>query len=90
MGRVDELVAQARAIVAGSPDKISLWRAYVALEYAVLDVKLRHDLEGEAPPKKPAKKAVGIKEARAMLERIDLAGDGKKLLYELRSCRDII
>lgn len=90
MGKVDELMAQAREIVAGSPDRMSLWRAYVALEYAILDTKLRHGLEGEAAPKKPAKKAISIEEARAMLGRIDLAADKKKLLYDLRSCRDVV
>lgn len=95
-GKLDELVGQAKAIVAvaaaaGDPDRASLWRAYIALEYAILDLKLRHRLEGEEPPKKPAKKAVSITEARSMLDRIDLsAADSKKLLYDLRSCRDII
>ena len=96
-GKLDELVGQAKAIVAaaavaaGDPDRASLWRAYIALEYAILDLKLRHRLEGEEPPKKPAKKAVSIAEARSMLDRIDLsAADSKKLLYDLRSCRDII
>jgi hypothetical protein len=96
-GKLDELVGQAKAIVAaaiaaGDPDRASLWRAYIALEYAILDLKLRHRLEGEEPPKKPAKKAVSIAEARSMLDRIDLsaADDSKKLLYDLRSCRDII
>jgi hypothetical protein len=96
-GKLDELVGQAKAIVAaaaaaGDPDRASLWRAYIALEYAILDLKLRHRLEGEEPPKKPAKKAVSIAEARSMLDRIDdlSAADSKKLLYDLRSCRDII
>lgn len=90
MDRLGELVDQAKAIVAGGPDRASLWRAYVALEYAILDLKLRHGLEGEAPPPKPAKKSVDIIEARSMLARIDLSSDKRKLLYDLRSCRDVV
>ena len=92
MDRLGELVGQARAIVSGDPDRASLWRAYVALEYAVMDIKLRHGLEGEAPPPNPAKKnkPVDITEARSMLMRLDLSSDRKKLLYDLRSCRDVV
>lgn len=91
MDRLPELVAKAKAIVAGDPDGASLWRAYVALECAVMDLKLRHGLEGEAPPK-PAKKPVDIAQARSMLARLDLSpsSDKKKLLYDLRSCRDVV
>ena len=91
MDRLGELVEQAKAIVAGDPDKMSLWRAYVALEYAILDLKLRHKLEREPPPEKPAKKTAGVAEARSMLWRIDpSSGDKKKLLHDLRSCRDLL
>lgn len=90
MDRLGELVDRAKAIVAGDPDRASLWRAYVALEYAVMDIKLRHNLEGEAPPAKPAKRAIDIKEARSMLARIDLSSDKRKLLRDLRSCRDVV
>jgi len=90
LDRLAELVEKAKAIVAGDPDRASLWRAYVALEYAVMDIKLRHGLEGELPPEKPAKKAINIAEARSMLARLDLASDNKKLLRDLRSCRDIV
>ena len=92
MDRLGELVEKAKAIVAGDPpDRASMWRAYVALEYAVMDLKLRYNLEGEVPPPKPAKKAIDIAEARSMLERIDLSSpDRKKLLNDLRSCRDVI
>lgn len=90
MDRLSELVEKAKAIVEGNPDKASLWRAYVALEYAVMDIKLRHSLEGEALPTKPAKKAINIVEARSMLARLDLSGDKKKLLRDLRSCRDVV
>jgi hypothetical protein len=90
LDRVGELVEQVKAIVAGNPDKASLWRAYVALEYAVMDLKLRHNMEGEAPPEKPAKKAIYIAEARSMIARLNLSGDKRKLLRELRSCRDVV
>ena len=90
MDKLGELIEKAKAIVAGEPDKVSLWRAYVALEYAVMDLKLRHNLEGETPPAKPSKKAINIAEARSMLAKIDLSSDRKKLLYDLRSCRDVV
>jgi hypothetical protein len=89
LDRVGELVGQAKAIVAGDCDRASLWRAYVALEYAVMDLKLRYGIEGESPPPKLAKKP-DIAEARSMLARLDLSSDRKKLLYDLRSCRDVV
>ena len=89
MDRVGELVGQAKAIVAGDPDRASLWRAYVALEYAVMDLKLRNSLEGEAPPK-PAKKPADISEARSMLANLDMSSDKRKLLRDLRACRDVV
>lgn len=90
MDRLGELVGQAKTIVAGDSNRASLWRAYVALEYAVMDLKLRYSLEGEAPPAKPTKKSVNITEARSMLTRLDLSSDRKKLLHDLRSCRDLV
>jgi hypothetical protein len=86
---LSELVGKAKAIVAGDPDKASLWRAYVALEYAIMDMKLRHNLDGEQQPK-PAKKNVDLAEARLLLARLDLSSDKKKLLHDLRSCRDVV
>ena len=91
MEKLDRLVEQARSIVLenSNPDKMSLWRAYVALEYAILDLKLRHGLEGNPPPK-PAKSS-DFAAAKSMIMRLDLSsGDKKKLLYDLRSCRNII
>ncbi|HEV8405376.1 MAG TPA: hypothetical protein VGQ13_05655 [Nitrososphaera sp.] len=90
MDRLGELVGQAKTIVAGDPDRTSMWRAYVALEYAIMDLKLRHNLEGEAAPERPTKQAIDIIEARSMLARIDLSSDRKKLLYDLRSCRNVV
>ena len=90
MDRLGELIGKAKAIVAGNPDKASLWRAYVALEYAVMDLKLRHNLEGEVPPARPAKNAIDIAKARSILDGVDLSSDKKKLLYDLRSCRDVV
>ena len=74
-------------------DKGSLWRAYVAVESAILDVKMRHGLELEAPPvppKRTAKKDDLIADARLRLSQIDINLDKKKLLFELRSCRDAL
>jgi hypothetical protein len=90
LDKLDELIEKAKAIVAGNPDKASLWRAYVALEYAVMDLKLRHHLEGQISPPSPAKELIDIAAARSMLDRIDLSSDKKKLLYDLRSCRDVV
>jgi hypothetical protein len=81
------LVSQAKAM-ADRNDRMSLWRAYVAIEHAILDVKLRYHLEGEPPPK-PAKKD-DLAAAKLMLEQIDLSSDKKKLLYDLRACRDLL
>jgi hypothetical protein len=88
---LDRLVEQAKSIILenSNPDRMSLWRAYVALEYAILDLKLRYGLEGNPPPK-PAKSA-DLAAARSMVMRLDLSsGDKKKLLYDMRSCRNVI
>ena len=90
MDKLDQLLRQAKEIVAGNPDKQSLWRAYVALEYAIMDLKLRNRLEGEVPPPKPTKKAIDIAEVRSLLAKVELSADKKKILYDLRSCRDIV
>jgi hypothetical protein len=74
-------------------EKGSLWRAYVAIESAILDVKMRHGLELEAPPvppKRTAKKDDLIADAKSRLSRIDSNADKKKLLFELRACRDAL
>jgi hypothetical protein len=89
--KLDRLVEQAKSIILenSNPDRMSLWRAYVALEYAILDLKLRYGLEGNPQPK-PAKSA-DLAAARSMVMRLDLSsGDKKKLLYDLRSCRNVI
>ena len=91
-GKVEELVAQARSIISGDHHgKKTLWRAYMSIEYAILDLKLRHRIEGApAPPKLSKKNAIDIALARSLLERIDLKSDKKKLLYDLRACRDML
>jgi hypothetical protein len=89
--KLERLVEQAKSIVLDSsnPDRVSLWHAYVALEYAILDLKLRHGIEGSLPPK-PVKSA-DLSAAKSMIGRLDLSSsDKKKLLYDLRSCRDIV
>ena len=91
MEKMDKLVEQAKSIVVESsnPDRLSLWRAYVALEYAILELKLRYGLEGNPPPK-PVKSA-DLAAAKSMIGRLDLSSeDKKKLLEDLRSCRDIV
>lgn len=89
MDRLDGLVNAAGEHL----DKGSLWRAYVAVESAILDVKMRHGLELEeppVPPKRTAKKDDLLADAKSRLSRLDVAGDKKKLLYELRVCRDAL
>ena len=91
MEKMDRLVEQAKSIVleSSNPDRMSLWRAYVALEYAILDLKLHHGLEGNPSPK-PVKSA-DLATAKSTIGRLNLASsDKKKLLYDLRLCRDII
>jgi hypothetical protein len=89
--KLDRLVEQAKSILVESsnPDRLSLWRAYVALEYAILDLKLRYGLEGNPPPN-PVKSA-DLAAAKSMIGRLDLSSeDKKKLLEDLRTCRDIV
>ena len=91
MEKLERLVEQVKSIVVESSnlDRVSLWRAYVALEYAILDLKLRHGLEWNPLPK-PVKSA-DLAVAKSMIGRLDLSsGDKKKLLDDLRSCRDIV
>ena len=92
MEKLERLVEQAKSIVlkSSNPDRISLWRAYVALEYAILDLKLHYGLEGSPLPK-PVKSA-DLVAAKSMIDRLNVSssGDKKKLLYDLRSCRDIV
>ncbi|MFL6493673.1 MAG: hypothetical protein ACJ70N_02585 [Nitrososphaera sp.] len=85
------LVEQAKSIVVKSstPDRMSLWRAYVALEYSILDLKLRHGLEGNSQPR--TVKSADLADAKSIISRLDLSlGDKKKLLDDLRSARDIL
>jgi hypothetical protein len=90
-GKTEELVAKAKSLVAANPGKPELWRAYVSIEYAILDLKLRHRIEHEpAPPKRGRKDAARIDLARSLLDKIDPAADAKMLLYDLRACRDVL
>ena len=92
MEKLDRLVEQAKSILVESskPDRLLLWRVYVALEYAILDLKLRYGLEGNPPPPKPVK-SPDLTTVKSMISRLDLSsGDKKKLLDDLRLCRDIV
>jgi hypothetical protein len=91
-GKVEELVLQAKSLILGDElRRPELWRAYVAIEYAILDLKLRHRIEGAPPPAKLTRKnAVDLALARSLLDRIDLTSDEKRLLYDLRACRDVL
>lgn len=92
--RVEELVNSAKMILSSDtePQRAVLWRAYVAIEYAILDLKLRYDLEGQPQPRKIGRKAeYKISAAKSMLDRINPASADKKvLLHDLRSCRDLL
>jgi hypothetical protein len=90
--KLDRLVEQAKSILVESsnPGRLPLWRAYVALEYAILDLKLRYGLEGNPPPPKSVK-SPDLTTVKSMISRLDLSsGDKKKLLDDLRLCRDIV
>ncbi len=90
--KVRELAAQAQSVLSRAADPASVWRAYVAVEYAILDVKLRHNLENEQAPaalKRTTKPEDLLAIAKEKLERLDHS-DKKKLLYELRQCRDAL
>jgi hypothetical protein len=105
-GKIRDLVAQAQSLLRRTADDPkSLWRAYVAVEYAILDIKLRHGLEHELSPptpKRTAKREDLLSIATTKLARIALEANGgnddddkenrsrKKLLYELRECRDAL
>ncbi|MGI0019109.1 MAG: hypothetical protein ACREAY_01415 [Nitrososphaera sp.] len=85
--KVRDLVQQAADAM-----QADAWRAYVAIEYAVLEVKMRHGLEHEPSPppvKRTAKKADLLALAGEKLVHLDYS-DAKKLLYELRICRDAL
>jgi hypothetical protein len=52
-------------------------------------LKLRQGFEGN-PPHKPVKSA-DLAALKSMIGRLDpSSGDKKKLLYDLRSCRDVV
>jgi hypothetical protein len=90
--KVEQLVKQAMSHISGdNPSRQDLWRAYVAVEYAVLDLKLRHKIEHAPPPPKRGRKDAGdLALAKRLLGGIDLAAEEKKLLYDLRACRDVL
>lgn len=90
--KVEQLVQQAMSLISeDNPSRQELWRAYVAVEYAILDLKLRHKIEqAPLPPKRGRKDAVNLELARRLLGGLDLAADEKKLLYDLRACRDVL
>lgn len=91
--KLSGLVEKAKAILfSETPDRIALWQAYVSIEYAIMDLKLQYGLEGQVPPAKLSRKSlIYISEARSMLSKIDpLSEDKKKLLYDLRACRNAV
>jgi hypothetical protein len=89
LNRLEELARSAGKYLESG----SLWQAYVAIESAILDVKIRYGLDTEDPPEPPkrnARKEDLVSDAKLRLSRLDVAGDKKKLLFELRSCRDAL
>lgn len=90
--RIRNLVAQAMVVLAKADTPTSLWRAYVGVEYAILDVKLRYGLENEKSPpapKRTVKRDELLSLARQKLSGIDFE-DKKDLLRELRECRNAL
>jgi hypothetical protein len=92
--KMRNLILQAINILAKADDPTSLWRAYVAVEYAILDIKLRHGLEHVKPPpvpKRSTKRDELFSAAKAKLGELDIEKDDPgKLLYRLRECRDAL
>ena len=97
--KVAELVGSAKNLFASAEDPgppgDSYWRAYVALEYAILDLKLRANLEqpgNAAPAKRKRAKKQTIAElaeaAKQKVDAIDLAASPPELLRQLREGRD--
>lgn len=91
-GKVEDLIGQAKSLISGENlSRPELWKAYVAIEYAILDLKLRHKIDqAPSPPKLRKKDNVDMAAARSLLDKIDLASDEIKLLYDLRACRDVL
>lgn len=102
-GKIRSLVEQARTLLESSnsdndnDDDELLWQAYVAIERAILAVKLRHpELEGEKLPpasKRTAKREDLIAAAKAamlQLTAVDAYGKTEETLYLLRTCRDAL
>ena len=90
-GDVAELVSKAKTIVSsGDPGRLELWQAYVAVEYAILDLKLRNGLEGRPFPARVAKKFVSVALAKELLDRIDPHAEPERLLHDLRASRDVL
>lgn len=104
-GKIRSLVEQARTLLESSnsddnnnnDDDESLWQAYVAIERAILAVKLRHpELEGEKLPPAPKRTAkredliAAAKAAMLQLTAVDAYGKTEETLYLLRTCRDAL
>jgi hypothetical protein len=88
--KVNELLNQAKESIYDPNTRMAFWRAYIAVEYAVLDVKLRYKIEGQLSPK-PTKENNPLVSVKFMLKQIDpCSADKKKLLYDLRVCRDML
>jgi hypothetical protein len=86
-----ELVSKAKAILSsGELGRLELWRAYVSVEYAILDLKLRSGLEGQPFPPHPTKKTVSVELARKLLDRVNTEAKPEELLHDLRVCRDVL
>jgi len=88
-----DLVQQASSILDSGLDEKSLWKAYVALESAILQLKLEHGLEHEPSPPRPkrsAKESELISVVKSKLSTLGVDGDKKLLLYNLRICRDAL
>jgi hypothetical protein len=92
--KIADLVSKAKDYLAkpNAERTEDCWRAYVCIEYAILDLKLANQLV--VPTQRVKKKRMGQQErlalARGKLESLKLNREPLELLQELRDCRDIL
>lgn len=87
--RLPEFLERAKKFLENG-DRLALWQAYVAVEHAILDLKLRHGLEIQ-PAKKVKKASDSLPAITTLIGKIDpTSKDKKKILEDLRQCRDLL
>lgn len=94
--KYQELFDDARAHFRSSKEKSSLWKAYVNLEYAILDIKLRNkitatNIENSNKVKKKDL-ASSLREAGRLFDELELDSSTTIIasLEKLREIRDLL